>query len=862
MSQPNSVSSSTGLLEPSGNHTFVNSSFLKNIPPEFQTSKMRCLLPKTLLSQTSKASTPSKSVYVSHSEGKITSYSISSVPQASEVSLPHLADENRSSPDTVDSILKHLSGSSTPHVVALTDAQVQKLLSVSPSAGVSKKQQMLHMVTVESAEAQPLSVTLDDQPLSVSIADHQASLVEEPVSLELLSETPVSSPLSVLPTASSVSDSLHPSESRAVSAPELPAGSAASQAHAGTQDNLGSNANSLKTVQERNQEEVVKKTTVEAFVKMVVCRKVTVQKVNPNTGQVLDTKIKLEEEEPVVLSVDCIETTEDLVSERVSPMKKASSLDGGLKFLSAVSESRRKIGKSLLSDILKSSFKGKGVKTAKQLSREEEMLQLSDVACREEDLKGEAKFVSDSEWDDEDVNDESEDYVPGKDIRTKVSDRQKKFGLSTKRAQSMKTLTSSTNSENAEALLGLYKKRGRKRKWDNALGIACNLKTCSFCSKAFTTPEACTTHMKKGKCVPAVFCLLCGKSCENEKQLEEHLANHEERSKSRKYECRDCKRTYRTRAGYVKHFRMGTCQKRDEFEAEEVGDFSCEICLSQFSTEAYLKLHKYKVHENPTDKHTCPDCGKKFYSTQGYNKHRSGRPCNEPLRCKICGKTYSSKAKESYKIHLRSHRTEATGEMFQCDECDHSYMTQVALNKHKLSHTGVKPYKCDICGKEFSMRYMVKDHVRTHTGERPYPCSLCGSAFSNRGHLGRHMRSHENGTLLKRGRPKKVKDPEENPLGLKVIDISSALQHLDRQTIQVVDGQMLDSQVSGTPMIIRTDNNTIIITEGWPANAVPSGSDTTATEPTSDTTSEVVCSSIASASTAAPNTQTFTASNS
>ncbi|RUS82885.1 hypothetical protein EGW08_009350 [Elysia chlorotica] len=325
--------------------------------------------------------------------------------------------------------------------------------------------------------------------------------------------------------------------------------------------------------------------------------------------------------------------------------------------------------------------------------------------------------------------------------------------------------------------------------------------------------------MKKGKCVSSLFCFLCAQPFDSEEQLEVHLLTHEEKSRSGCFKCDDCNRTYRTRAGYVKHFKMGTCLKRDDFENGEVGDYVCNICGSQFSTEAYLKLHKYKVHENPSDTHTCPDCGKKFYSSQGYNKHRSGRPCTEPLKCKICGKTYSSKAKESFKIHMRHHRTEATGVLFECDECDRTYMTQMALNKHKLSHTGIKPYRCDICGKEFSMRYMVKDHARTHTGERPYPCTLCGSTFSNRGHLGRHMRSHENGTLLKRGRPKKVRESVGAPVGLKVIDISSALQNLDRQTIQVVDSQMLDTQVPGAPMIIRTDNNTIIITETWPPGA-------------------------------------------
>ncbi|GFS07392.1 zinc finger protein [Elysia marginata] len=562
-----------------------------------------------------------------------------------------------------------------------------------------------------------------------------------------------------------------------------------------------------------------------------------------------------EEEEPVILGVDCVETTEDLVSlaasneseeEKKMPNDPGQSLDGGLKFLSAVSESRQKLSKSLLTDVLLKSSLKRGELTRDKLISDDsglwKSLRVSNSGEKELSVKEENKFASDFDWNEEDCNDESEDYIPGRDenVRNSISSKQK-GSLSGRQPMMVQAKSNKVKGGKTETEPRPYKKRGRKRRWDNALGIASNLKTCQFCNKVFKTSQACVKHMKKGKCVSSVFCFLCAKPFESEEQLENHLLSHEEKSRSGSFKCNDCKRTYRTRAGYVKHFKMGTCLKRDDFEDGEVGDYACDMCPSKFSTEAYLKLHKYKVHENPSDTHTCPDCGKKFFSKQGYKKHRSGRPCTEPLKCKICGKTYSSKAKESFRIHMRHHRTEATGVLFECDECDRTYMTQMALTKHKLSHTGVKPYRCDICGKAFAMRYMVKDHARTHTGERPYPCTLCGSTFSNRGHLARHMRSHENGTLLKRGRPKKVRGLEDAPVGLKVIDISSALQSLDRQTIQVVDSQMLDTQVPGAPMIIRTDNNTIIITEGWPAGSV-SGSAEVTTELQSDVGTEVIAS--------------------
>ncbi|CAG5117294.1 unnamed protein product [Candidula unifasciata] len=596
------------------------------------------------------------------------------------------------------------------------------------------------------------------------------------------------------------------------------------------------------------EQDIIKKTVVEAFVKMVVCRKVTVQKVHLKTGEILDTKVKTEEEEPVILGVDCVETTEDLISSSVAeiaiadncstdavPSKWGTSPDGGLKFLSAVSESRQKIGKSIIKEKGFVSSTQKGVlprlpESEENLSAQEQVFNEAFVVestSNNDSLHIKAEPVTDRESDwNEEFNDSSQDYIPNisrtnyqkSSTSLRKMSRGKLHDSSYSHVMQPCSGESIMNALDPDVLVLCQKKRGRKRKWDNALGMASNLKMCQFCNINFSSVQACARHMKKGYCISSVFCFICSKAFQNEQLLENHLMIHGSEVKSEAFECSDCNRFYRTHAGYVKHFRMGTCSKRDGFEDGRTGEFNCDLCESRFSTEGYLKLHRYKVHENPKDTHACSDCGKRFYSTLGYNKHRQGRPCTEPLRCHICGKSYSSKAKESFKIHMKHHKTEVSGITFQCDECDRSYMTQVALNKHKLSHTGVKPYKCNVCGKDFSMRYMVKDHARMHTGERPFLCGLCGGAFSNKGHLGRHLRSHENGTLMKRGRPKKIRDPGE----LKMIEFGQTLHSFDGQTIQVVDGQIFESQTSGTPVIIQANNNTIIIAEGWPNTSTAS----------------------------------------
>lgn len=279
---------------------------------------------------------------------------------------------------------------------------------------------------------------------------------------------------------------------------------------------------------------------------------------------------------------------------------------------------------------------------------------------------------------------------------------------------------------------------------------------CSTCGKQFSSITSCARHMERRMCGPPQTCTLCPKVFSTERALERHMQGHRDEDDSGSYKCGDCKRCYATRGGYMKHKRQGTCYKRDELNEDgTVGDFRCGLCDTRFKTDNLLKLHISKSHEPQDSKFECKDCGRVFYSKQGFGKHESARSCTQPLRCLVCGKTYSNKARESFKVHMKHHVAEAEGIQFQCEDCGRTYLTQEALRKHKLKHSDVRPHKCPTCHKSFAMRYMVREHMRTHSGDKPFLCSLCGAAFGNRGHLYRHIRSHDMGTLHKRGRPRK-----------------------------------------------------------------------------------------------------------
>ncbi|XP_063062909.1 zinc finger protein 572-like isoform X2 [Engraulis encrasicolus] len=211
--------------------------------------------------------------------------------------------------------------------------------------------------------------------------------------------------------------------------------------------------------------------------------------------------------------------------------------------------------------------------------------------------------------------------------------------------------------------------------------------------------------------------------------------------------------------------RRSSCSEEYDDDGVDVEDWEWELCsdcgkkFRNRPDKPHVCLHKAKPVE-------CHICGKRCLNQQGLSVHIAHchergpqcKYCNMILRLtdeKLHHEETSHRDEEGPKFRCAdcserfhdyesraAHRKTAHPPNTICPYCDRKFKNECHLKRHKLIHTGKKPFACRLCDRSFNQDGHLKSHMRLHTGERPFKCPQCERSFNHNVSLKNHLQRH------------------------------------------------------------------------------------------------------------------------
>ncbi|KAM6928422.1 POZ (BTB) and AT hook-containing zinc finger 1 isoform 1-T1 [Xenentodon cancila] len=154
-----------------------------------------------------------------------------------------------------------------------------------------------------------------------------------------------------------------------------------------------------------------------------------------------------------------------------------------------------------------------------------------------------------------------------------------------------------------------------------------------------------------------------------------------------------------------------------------------------------LSLDNSRKRERTRRHVGCDICGKVFRDVYHLNRHKLSHSGEKPYACPVCGLRFKRKDRMSY--HVRSHDG-SVGKPYVCQSCGKGFSRPDHLNGHiKQVHTTERPHKCQICNASFATRDRLRSHLACH--EDKIPCKVCGK-FLRAAYMTDHLKKHSEGT--------------------------------------------------------------------------------------------------------------------
>ncbi|XP_072229820.1 uncharacterized protein [Leuresthes tenuis] len=252
---------------------------------------------------------------------------------------------------------------------------------------------------------------------------------------------------------------------------------------------------------------------------------------------------------------------------------------------------------------------------------------------------------------------------------------------------------------------------------------------CIRCDQSFTVFKHLLRHCENVHKISRPFkCNHCPKTSPKLCFLIRHEWQHTGRLP---YQCAQCSLRFKSVCDLAAHERVHTREK----------PYLCTECGRTFAQGSNLLRHMNLIHsESRNDKkHSCSQCEKSFKEKGSLKKHQRSKHLHELFRypCPYCGKMVSSST-------MARHKLIHTGEKpFKCtvSDCNKFFRSSSEVKRHVLIHHSTdRPFKCDVCGKGFVRASYLNMHMKTHSGEKPFVCQICGKAFPKAYSMLRHKK--------------------------------------------------------------------------------------------------------------------------
>jgi len=377
-------------------------------------------------------------------------------------------------------------------------------------------------------------------------------------------------------------------------------------------------------------------------------------------------------------------------------------------------------------------------------------------------------------------------------------------------------------------------------------GNMCSFCDESFDSKKTRNDHILELHGTLQEDKVKVACNVCKQVCSNLSKLHRHALTHTDK---RDYACPHCEKCFKYHDDMLKHGRRvhpreyygsvnrentaacSFCNKLLNAKSDKIkhalkqhgrlagkGRIQCRICKKIFLTGNLFVNHGYQHSKSGAGNKTgtkqkstasksdvnlhgtiqCQKCGVKFQTVATYKEHKTLNRCKAmTFPCNICEKVFyliGSRDRHRSVFHpsvpgvssIGTKRNPFGGKrILKCEQCDKTLSTYRQYQRHKATHSELRPFVCALCDKAFKIKAYLHDHIKTkshlqkveenngvdiqiegaeskckscanvyptylelfehtckeHAEERPFKCEKCWRNYKSKNKLLRHIMS-------------------------------------------------------------------------------------------------------------------------